>query len=98
MSTIISLGINKEKIQFNDKGWANISVFINDETNVYGQNVSAALDQTKEQRDAKEPKQYIANGKVVWTDGTITVADKVEQQTASSEQSTAGRETPDLPF
>jgi hypothetical protein len=57
MSTIISIGINKEKIQFNDKGWANISVFVNDETNVYGQNVSAAMDQTKDQRDAKEPKQ-----------------------------------------
>ncbi len=98
MSTIISIGINKEKIQFNDKGWANISVFVNDETNVYGQNVSAAMDQTKDQRDAKEPKQYIANGKVVWTDGNITVADKVEQQTGASEQSVAGRETPDLPF
>jgi len=98
MSTIISIGINKEKIQFNDKGWANISVFVNDETNVYGQNVSAAMDQTKDQRDAKEPKQYIANGKVVWTDGKITVADKVEQQTGASEQSGAGRETPDLPF
>jgi|TARA_B110000908_G_scaffold139803_1_gene166665 hypothetical protein len=98
MSTIISIGINKEKIQFNDKGWANISVFVNDETNVYGQNVSAAMDQTKDQRDAKEPKQYIANGKVVWTDGKITVADKVEQQTGASEQSEAGRATPDLPF
>jgi len=56
------------------------------------------MDQTKDQRDAKEPKQYIANGKVVWTDGKITVADKVEQQTGASEQSEAGRATPDLPF
>ena len=99
MSTIISVGINKDKITFNDKGWANVTLFVNDETNQYGQNVSAANEQSKEQREAKEAKQYIGNGKVVWTsDGTIAAADKVERQTAASEQSLAGRETPDLPF
>ena len=40
----------------------------------------------------------MGNGKVVWTDGTVNVADKVEQGVTASEQSTAGRETPDLPF
>jgi hypothetical protein len=40
MSTIISVGLNKEKIQFNDKGWANVTLFVNDETNTYGQTVS----------------------------------------------------------
>ena len=99
MSTIISVGINKDKITFNDKGWANVTLFVNDDTNQYGQNVSAANEQSKEQREAKEAKQYIGNGKVVWTsDGTIAAADKVERQTEASEQSLAGRETPDLPF
>ena len=99
MSTIISVGINKDKITFNDKGWANVTLFVNDETNQYGQNVSAANEQSKEQREAKEAKQYIGNGKVVWTsDGVIAAADKVERQTEASEQSLAGRETPDLPF
>ena len=99
MSTIISVGINKDKITFNDKGWANVTLFVNDETNQYGQNVSAANEQSKEQREAKEAKRYIGNGKVVWTsDGTIAAADKVERQTEASEQSLAGRETPDLPF
>ena len=99
MSTIISVGINKDKITFNDKGWANVTLFVNDETNQYGQNVSAANEQSKEQREAKEAKQYIGNGKVVWTsDGSIAAADKVERQTEASEQSLAGRETPDLPF
>tara|TARA_B110000902_G_scaffold126978_1_gene148085 strand:+ start:181 stop:477 length:297 start_codon:yes stop_codon:yes gene_type:complete len=98
MSTIISVGINKNKIQFNEAGWANVTVFLNDETNVYGQNASAAMDQTKEQREAKEAKQYIGNGKVVWTDGTITVAERVEQGVEAKEQSMAGREKPDLPF
>jgi hypothetical protein len=98
MSTIISLGLSKEKITFNEKGWANITVYVNDETNTYGQNTSVAMEQTKEQREAKEPKEYIGNGKVVWTDGKISAADRVERQTVASEQSLAGRETPDLPF
>ena len=53
---------------------------------------------SKEQREAKEAKAYIGNGKVVWTDGNIQAADRVERQTEASEQSLAGRETPDLPF
>jgi len=98
MSTIISVGINKDKIKFNDKGWANVTLFVNDETNTYGQNVSAAMEQSKEAREAKEPKEYIGNGKVVWTSGSIEAATRVESQTVASEQSLAGRETPDLPF
>ena len=99
MASIITLGLNKEKLQFNEKGWANITVIVNDETNQYGQNVSATVSQTKEQREAKEAKVYVGNGRVVWTEaGTINVADKVEQGVQASEQSTAGRETPDLPF
>tara|TARA_R110000772_G_scaffold49294_1_gene113465 strand:+ start:10826 stop:11125 length:300 start_codon:yes stop_codon:yes gene_type:complete len=99
MSSIITIGLNKEKLTFNDKGWANITVFVNDETNTYGQNVSASNEQSKEQREAKEAKTYVGNGRVVWTsDGVIAAADKVEREVVASEQSTAGRETPDLPF
>jgi hypothetical protein len=98
MSAIISLGLNKDKITFNEKGWANITIFLNNETNTYGQNASASMEQTKEEREAKAPKTYVANGKVVWTDGQITVAERVEKQVTSSEQNMAGRATPDLPF
>jgi len=99
MSSIITIGLNKEKLTFNDKGWANITVFVNDETNTYGQNVSASNEQSKEQREAKEAKTYVGNGRVVWTsDGVISPAVKVEREVVASEQSTAGRETPDLPF
>lgn len=98
MSAIISLGINREKLVFNEKGWANVTVFLDDATNPYGQNASAIMEQTKDQRDAKEPRIYLGNGKVVWTDGTIKPADKVEREAVASEQSTAGRATPDLPF
>ena len=98
MATLVTLGLNKDKLTFNEKGWANITISVNDDTNQYGQNASAFISQTKEQREAKEAKTYVGNGKVVWTDGAIKVADRVEEGVTSSEQSTAGRETPDLPF
>lgn len=98
MATLVTLGLNREKLTFNDKGWANITISINDDTNQYGQNASASLSQTKEQRDAKEAKVYVGNGKVVWTDGNVKTADRVEEGVTASEQSTAGRGTPDLPF
>ena len=99
MSGIISIGLNKDKIQFNDKGWANVTLFVDNETNEYGQNVSAVMEQSKEQREAKEARTYIGNGKVVFTnDGSLVAAERREQGVTAQEQSQAGRETPDLPF
>lgn len=98
MSAIISLGISREKLVFNEKGWANVTVFLDDTTNPYGQNASAIMEQSKEQREAKEARTYLGNGKVVWTDGKISAAERMEKQVVGSQQSTAGRETPDLPF
>ena len=101
MSTIISVGINKSKITFNEQGWANVTIFVNDETNAYGQNASAAMEQSKEQREAKEAKAYIGNGKVVWIkdaqgeSGMITLAQKEEK---AEDARTAVAENSDLPF
>ena len=59
----------------NEKGLS-VALSINDEINTYNQNISAYISQSKEQRDAKESKNYIGNGSVIWTDGTITVVPK----------------------
>lgn len=78
MSAILNLSIDLSKV---DKGrlvdgkYLNTQIFINDETK-YGNNVSMAYSQSKEQREAKEPKQYIANGKVVYVNNGIFVAEK----------------------
>ena len=64
MSTIISIGINRDKIQFNEKGWANVDVFVNDQVNEYGQNASAAMSQSKEERESNTPRNYVGNGKI----------------------------------
>ena len=85
MSALINLSINldnlpKEKFVKGKKGmYYNFTVSVNDDTNTYGQNASVFDSQSKEQREAKEPKKYIANGQVVWTDGTCVKAERQEE-------------------
>jgi hypothetical protein len=81
MSTIINLSIDVTKIdktKLIDGKYLNTQIFINDETK-YGNNVSMCYSQSKEERDNKAKKEYFANGKVVWTSGTISVAEKEEK-------------------
>jgi hypothetical protein len=81
MSTIINLSIDVTKIdktKLIDGKYLNTQIFINDETK-YGNNVSMCYSQSKEERDNKAKKEYFANGKVVWTSGTISVAEKEDK-------------------
>lgn len=55
-----------------------IDISISDETNQFGQNLTAYVSQTKEQREAKAKRYYVGNGKCFWTDGKINVAIKNE--------------------
>ena len=64
-----------------------ITFSIDDKTNQFGQNVSAFATQTKEQREAKAKKYYVGNGSIVWTDGTIKVAEKVDKQQSMADDS-----------
>ncbi len=98
MSAIINLSLRvdalpKEKfVQGKDgKVYYNFTVSVNDDSNQWGQNVSATDSQTKEEREAKKPKSYLGNGNVVWTDGNIKLADKKVEVTAKEVES-------DLPF
>lgn len=85
----------KEKFVAGKDGavYYNFTIGVNDEANQWGQNVSLTDSQTKEEREAKKPKNYIGNGNVVWTDGNI-VAVKKEQNIAEKAQTV----TDDLPF
>ena len=98
MSALINLSLRvdklpKEKFVSGKDGavYYNFTIGVNDESNQYGQNVSATDSQTKEEREAKKPKTYLGNGNVVWTDGNIKVADKKVEVTAKEVES-------DLPF
>ena len=73
----------------------NFTISINDDTNQFGQNVTAIDSQTKEEREAKKPKNYLGNGSVVWTDGKITTATKRDAQEMAKQTS---KEEEPLPF
>lgn len=101
MSTLINGSIRvdklpKEKFVKGKDGavYYNFTIAVNDETR-YGNNVAFMDSQTKEERDAKMPKTYLGNGKVVWvSDGTIQVAEREEEKVAVPVDEQSG----DLPF
>ena len=99
MGALINLSLRVDKlpkekfVQGKDGAvYYNFTIGVNDESNQWGQNVSATDSQTKEEREAKKPKSYLGNGNVVWTDGNIKLADK-KAEVSSKELVTDG-----LPF
>lgn len=59
--------------------WKNYTIAINDKLDKYDNNVVVYESQTKEQQEAKEPKKYIGNGKVFWTDGKVSTAKSLKE-------------------
>jgi len=85
MSALINVSLRVDKlpkekfVQGKDGAvYYNFTVAVNDESNQWGQNVSLTDSQTKEEREAKKPKSYLGNGNVIWTNGTIQLAEKKE--------------------
>ena len=84
MGAIINASIRvdklpKEKFVKGKDGavYYNLTISVNDETR-YGNNVAIMDSQTKEEREAKAQRNYLGNGKVVWTNNQISVAEKEE--------------------
>ena len=99
MSAIINASIRvdklpKEKFVKAKDGavYYNFTISVNDETR-YGNNVAVMDSQTKEERDAKLARNYLGNGKVVWTDSNIVVAEREDKPQAVKETV-----SDDLPF
>jgi len=97
MSTLINANINiaklpKEKfVKGKDNNvFYNLTISISDETR-FGNNVAIMDSQTKEEREAKAQRNYLGNGKVVWTNDIIKLAER-EEVNASAPVSN------DLPF
>jgi hypothetical protein len=109
MSALLDIYLTKEKLEAmlkvvnarNEKGVA-ITLSIDDKVNGYGQNVSAYVSQTKEQREAKKERYYVGNGKVFWTSGSVKVAKEAEQEPQQTSTQQAAYNKPesvdDLPF
>lgn len=98
MSAIIQMSIDLSKIdksKLKDGKYLNVNISVNDETR-YDNNVSMCYSQTKEEREAGAKKVYFANGRVVWTDSVIKVAEKSIQNDIPGSSVTS--ESSDLPF
>lgn len=72
MARIISASIDLSKIdkskivEKNGAKYYDFDITVNDEPNKFGQDVSITQKQSKEEREAKEKKVFIGNGKTVW--------------------------------
>ena len=74
-----------------------ITISLSDQASKFGQNVSAYVAQTKEQRDAKTPLFYVGNGKTFWSKGETPVPQREEQQQAP-QPVTSANDDDTLPF
>ena len=103
MAGIVKANINldaipKEKIYKGKKGrYLPISITINDEQDQFGNQGPVCVEQSKEEREAKEPKTYLGNVRVVWTNGENVDTAPRDQQAMAPQPATAEPEG-DLPF
>jgi len=101
MASIIKASIDlnkipKDKIFVGKKGkYLPITITINDEVDQFGNQGPVVVEQSKEERDAKSPKTYLGNVKVVWSNGN-----NVQPAPRDGEQAPAqtAPQVDDLPF
>jgi hypothetical protein len=98
MSTLINLSIDVTKVtkEALSKGkYLNLTISLNDEINQYGQNVAAWEAQSVEDRKEKVERNYVGNGKVIFTEGLVTVVPTEEKKKPAAKKKV---DTNDLPF
>ena len=102
MASIIKASIDvnkipKDKIFVGKKGkYLPITITINDEIDQFGNQGPVVVEQTKEERDAKAPKTYLGNVKVVWSNGTNV--EPAPRDGAPAQAASAPKVEEDLPF
>ena len=102
MASIIKTSINlneipKDKIITGKKGkYLPITITINDEPDQFGNQGPVVVEQSKDERDAKAPKTYLGNVKVVWTNGdNVDAAPRDNMPPVATKAAVADN---DLPF
>ena len=102
MAGIIKASINlnnidKSKIFEGKKGkYLPITITVNDEPDQFGNQGPVCIEQTKEEREAKSPKTYLGNVKVVWSNGTNV--EPAPRDGAPAQAAPAPAPADDLPF
>lgn len=102
MSVLINASIDVTKINksklYNGK-YLNVTIAINDQTDNYGNNVAVTESQSKEERESKASKTYLGNGKVVYVNGEVKVAEMQVKPLQTASQKFAQQQIEsDLPF
>jgi len=103
MASIIKASINlseipKDKIFVGKKGkYLPITITLNDEVDQFGNQGPVVVEQTKEEREAKEAKTYLGNVKVVWTNGQNVDTAPRDNQSAAAPAANEVK-SGDLPF
>ncbi len=94
--------IPKDKLYEGVKGkYLTITISVNDVVDQFGNHGPVTVDQTKEERDNKDPKIYLGNVKCVWTNGEPLpepqkdAAPYMKQEAAAKAESSTEE---DLPF
>ena len=101
MASIIRTSINlseipKDKIIEGKKGkYLPITITINDEPDQFGNQGPVVVEQSKEEREAKQAKTYLGNVIVVWTNGDNVATAPRDNQPAAEP---APAKEADLPF
>ncbi len=105
MASIIKTSINlneipKDKIFHGKKGkYLPITITINDELDQFGNQGPVVVEQSKEEREAKTPKTYLGNCRVVWTNGdNVEAAPRDGQAAPPTPEPKAVIVEDDLPF
>ena len=104
MASILKTSINlnaipKDKIINGKKGkYLPITISLNDDLDQFGNQGPVCVDQTKEERDAKEAKTYLGNVKGVWTNGENVEPAPRDAAPAPPKQAPVPDEVEDLPF
>ena len=104
MASIIKASINltnvpKDRIIVGKKGkYLPITITVNDEVDQFGNQGPVVVDQTKEERDAKEAKTYLGNVKVVWTNGNNVDVAPRDDNRAPAPKPAPVADDKDLPF
>lgn len=99
MGTLINASIDLTKVDKTKlvKGkYLNLTISVNDNLDKYGNNVAITIQQSKEEREIKASKTFLGNGKVVYTNGEVNVAEKQEKPLQNT--SDKFKDIPDLPF
>ena len=100
MAQLISISIDvtkitKERLYQGQKGkYLKLTVSVNDEEDQFGNTVSAYEEQTKEEREGKAPKNFLGNGKVIWSSAGNATPKAATQPTPAA----SSGDDQDLPF